>query len=383
MSLPPYTINQLLPSYSGRDAVGNHVTLIRKLLRERNFESEIFAEQFTDTAEFPCHHVDEFFKREHKDSITIYQYSVGSDISRQLLTAPIFLVTNYHNITPPEYFFDDIHGEAFMACSRGRMQSTLLRNCTDMTWSVSQYNEDELHHLGFTPNRAKFPVLRDYGSLLMNPPDQKISEQLNSKKNILFVGRASPHKGHIDLIFAFHLLKQQSPHSNLRLILIGGGHRQFIEKLADCAREMGLSVSASTQIDYDADVVFVEGVTDSELAQYYRSAEVFACLSDHEGFCVPVVEAMTFGLPIIAHKAAAVPETLGEAGILVDKNNLQGLMNAFISVLDGGDKTHQLRESAIKRAKAFAWPVITKQFDIALEQTILSFHEWRTGRKLR
>jgi len=383
LGLPPYKINQLLPSYSGRDAVGNHVTLIRKLLRDRNFDSEIYAEQFTNSAEFPCRSAGDFFNEDHSNSITIYQYSVGSDIARRLLTSPLFLVTNYHNVTPPEYFFDELHGEAFLACSRGRMQATLLRNCTDMTWSVSVFNELELHELGFTENRGLFPVLRDYEALRRCADDEFLAKKLSDRKNILFVGRVSPHKGHLDLIFAFHLLKQKSDSENYRLILVGGGHHLFIEKLANCARELGLTVSTSSQPDFSVDVVFIEGISDAELAQYYRSADLFACLSDHEGFCVPVVEAMTFGLPIIAHKAAAVPDTIGDAGILLDKNNLRDLVAALESVLCIEGVGSELKTKALKRAQAFSWENLTKSFDITLENTLLSYHEWRSGKKLR
>jgi glycosyltransferase involved in cell wall biosynthesis len=135
-------------------------------------------------------------------------------------------------------------------------------------------------------------------------------ERMNDgRHNILFVGRISPNKKQEDVIRAFCCYrKEYDPESRLILIGSAGSMENYLEALKDYVRQLGLEES----------VVFPGHIRFAEILAYYRTADVFLCMSEHEGFCVPLVEAMYFGVPIAAYAAAAVPDTLGNGGLLLD-----------------------------------------------------------------
>ena len=375
--LTPQSIDQLLPSYSGFDAIGNHVTLIKELLEERGFKSDIYAEQWNGTAPHPCTLYKKYPHDAPKDRVVIYHHSVASGISRWLYSKPVFTVLSYHNITPYPYFHEPYDYEAFIACSRGRSQMTYLRNITDMTWSVSSYNQIELKELAFSEPHLLFPVLRHYDRLVSEPRNTEIISKLKQRSTLLFVGRVSPHKSHIDMIYYLSVLKRDFV-KDLRIVFVGGGHPKLFDRLDAKAKELGLVTSRGLKGDWgSADVVFAEQVNDSELASFYEGSKMFLCLSEHEGFCVPLVEAMNFGIPIVAHDAAAIPETLGDGGLLIDKFDFDSSIKKIGEVLTSPKLLEQLASASTARAKDFSWKVCTGSFDLALEQTLNSYHDWR------
>jgi glycosyltransferase involved in cell wall biosynthesis len=159
--------------------------------------------------------------------------------------------------------------------------------------------------------------------------------RLKGTLNVLFVGRVAPHKRQDDLIRIFcHLKRGVRPDSRLLLVGSTRGMEAYVESLVDLVRRLELS-----------DVLFAGHVTAAEWAAYYRGASVYLSLSEHEGFGVPLLEAMHFGVPVIAYKAAAVPETMGGAGLLLTARNYAAIAE-LIALLD---EDHDLRERVVAR----------------------------------
>ena len=153
----------------------------------------------------------------------------------------------------------------------------------------------------------------------------------------MFVGRLSPNKRFEDIILTFyHIKKFVRP--DARLLLVGSVQKMtpYFEFLQALVSRLGLS-----------DVVFTGHVSTSQLVAYYQCASVYLSMSEHEGFCVPLLECMHFGVPVVAYKAAAVPETLGGSGILVtDKNYVAVAELVGLLVEDGG-----LRDQVVARQR--------------------------------
>lgn len=169
----------------------------------------------------------------------------------------------------------------------------------------SQYNADELRYYGFD-NPSVLPLVID--PIKWNfLPDKDIMQKLNDeKKNILFVGRLVPNKCQHDLIKMYYYLQQINP--DVRLIIVGGGSRinSYVQMIYGLVKKYNLK----------GNVTITGQVTEEELHAYYRNADIFVSMSEHEGFGVPLIEAMWFDVPVVAYKSTAIPETLGEAAFM-------------------------------------------------------------------
>lgn len=376
MTQKPIRIDQILPSYAHHDAVGNHTSLTRSLLEKRGFVSEIFAESWSQDTKYPCRYYKEFGSVLSRESICIYQFSVGSPLVRFLYNKPTFKICSYHNITPHQYFEDWDH-QAYLACLAGRRQLAILRNYISMTWSVSDFNKKELIDNCIQSPHYGFPVLRDYERLSKLDRIPELAEVMGNKKNLLFVGRITPHKGQFDLLFLLNVLKLQLKHgSKTRLVLVGSGRSEYIAALVEQARAMNLIVSEGMTGVKDCDVWLTGNVKDEVLAEIYRSSNLFISLSEHEGFGVPLVEAMCFGIPILAHDAAAIAETVGDGGTLVDKFNFPVLVRVVDKILSEDSLQYQMRQSSMNRSKNFSWERLENDFDNCLEMTLDRYHAW-------
>ena len=153
----PQRIDQLLPCYAARDAIGTHTTSIQKLLEEKGFTSRVYAEQWGSGLPIECRPADEFFSSSSRDSIVIHHFSTGSWLPGRLLNNQAFKVTNYHNITPPVFFSSPGEEGAFESSRRGRSHIPMVRLSTDVSWTESKYNAQELAFYGY-PEAKIFPI---------------------------------------------------------------------------------------------------------------------------------------------------------------------------------------------------------------------------------
>ncbi|OGL48716.1 MAG: hypothetical protein A2161_05500 [Candidatus Schekmanbacteria bacterium RBG_13_48_7] len=211
----------------------------------------------------------------------------------------------YHNITPHEFFIN-IHSHLVRQIVYGRKELQKYVSLFSSAIADSEYNKSELEKYGYT-NVVYFPikpVLENFNSENTSSLRKLLQD---GKQNILFVGRVTPNKGHADLIKSFYFLNK-SGFRNTRLIMVGeyAGFEKYYWWLQDLCSKLKLdNVLFPGLVDYD------------DLIDYYRAADLFVCLSQHEGFCVPLVEAMYFRIPVIALGKTAVPDTMKNAGLVI------------------------------------------------------------------
>ena len=230
---------------------------------------------------------------------------MGFDCLEQVLALPDRKILKYHNITPAEYLPNQFL-RAY--AQKGREQLRTYREHVELAVGVSEFNRRELVEIGYRYTDV-LPIFFRPGSLLDETPDKSILRKLNNTFNLLFVGRICTNKKQADLVRIFDTYRRKyDPDARLLLVGTWAGYEEYAEEVRSEISRRKLE-----------DAVSLTGrVSATELAAYYRSGSVLVCASEHEGFCVPLLEAMSFDLPVIAYAEAAVPETLGEAGILLD-----------------------------------------------------------------
>ena len=297
-------IDQVLPTYNKHDAIGHHVTNIQEILKKLGYSTTIYAENWEPAIKDHCQPVKRLFEAKKTRRVIIYHHSIGCSITPLLAKVSARIIVIYHNITPPQYFSPNSLSQ--WRCSEGIHQLHLLRLLNAATWTVSKYNATELVKFGF-PQPDIFPIIRNYEKLLLQPPEASLFSHLSDgRPNIIFIGRMAPNKAIHDHLVLFATLRDQF-HFVIkpRLIIAGKKDSAYFANLTKLAKQLGLTVSTNPRYHLANDICFLHHITESQLAAVYRSAKAFLCLSDHEGFCVPLVESMFFGIPTLAHQSSA------------------------------------------------------------------------------
>lgn len=305
-------INQWLPAAHQGDAVGDSARRVRNLLRASGHDAEIYALTIDDELHGEVHPFSD--PQARRGQITILHFAIASAMSEELATLPSGRVIQYHNITPA-HFFATFEPNIAGLVRRGRQELATLAGRVDLALGDSEYNRQELEALGF-PDTDVFPIAVNT-ERLTNAPRRQILEHLldDGLNNILFVGRIAPNKKLEDhLRLAEHYKRYVDQY--YRFIFVG---RQDA-----CPRYYAALRALASEYRMPADRFwFVGPVSDAELSTYYRTARAYVSLSEHEGFCVPLVEAMATDVPILAYASTAVPETLGGAGIVFSPKDLE------------------------------------------------------------
>ncbi|MGH7173076.1 MAG: glycosyltransferase, partial [Gemmataceae bacterium] len=289
------------------DAVGNDALEMRRILSAGGHNVALFSSHWLkktpatkDIAE-----LDDFLA-DDPQALLVYHHSTGWSSGVDLLRRTTCRrVVRYHNVTPGR-FFAGFPGDMVRVCQLGREQlRELARSDCDLYLSASAYNQGELIEAGAPAERCSVvPPFHHIERLHGLTADPKVLGQLDDgRTNLLFVGRRAPNKGHRYLLDAFAVYHEHYER-NSRLLLVGREDRSLVSYtnlLREQASRLGVLDS----------VLFIDGVSDAELKAYYERASVFVLASEHEGFCVPVVEAMALQVPIVAYGSTAVPHTLG------------------------------------------------------------------------
>jgi glycosyltransferase involved in cell wall biosynthesis len=337
-------VHQFVATLSPHDAIGNEVLLMQDELRSLGYESNIYC----DHSNIPGRAtLSKNIAATELDQVSvILHFSVALHGLLRFLVLPKNLILRYHNITP-EFFFDPIYeGGARSACHLGRQQLRVLCKIAHKAWAASHYSADELSHYG-SPKTDVLPLLKNYGIISSKVPTK------SPRQTLLFVGRLVPNKKQQDLIQMLALYRA-SYNVSPQLVLVGKPFSQeYGEKLVIFAKSCGLAVSFTKE--EAADVVFLHHVSDDQLNDLYGQADAFICMSEHEGFCVPIVEAMHHGLPILAHPSSAVGETLGDGGLLADKNDYLKFLAYMHDILHKENLRADLYRKAQARAQHFGY----------------------------
>jgi glycosyltransferase involved in cell wall biosynthesis len=308
-------IHQILPVFAPRDGIGNHTAAIRRALHEMGLSSEIFAGEVNPSAGNGARTIREAHPTRlaaAEPTIWMYHASTGSPVAEWWAALPGRRAIDYHNISPSE-LFGPWEPAVGVELDHGRRQLAELADVTDWALADSSYNEAELKRLGYRWT-AVVPILVDTAHLADETVDMDALRRLQQRKTSLggaewlFVSRLLPHKAQHDVIKALACYRAAFD-SNARLTLVGAvGSARYEEALLDFVDDLGLG---------DA-VTLTGSITAGELGAYFRVADVYVSASDHEGFAIPLLEAMAHDLPVVAYASSAVPETVGGAGLLVD-----------------------------------------------------------------
>ena len=315
-------VHQVLATLGYGDAIGHEVLGIQRVLRGAGHQSEIFVETADHRLEPLTRDYRELVDFSHPDNLLLHHFSLGSKASRTAFALPDRMALIYHNITPPEYFVG-VHRRLARQCFRGRRELQTYGARCDLALGDSEFNRQDLDALGF-PRTDVLPVVPDF-SHLDRQPNRFVAGQFDDAwTNVLFVGRVIANKKIEDLIRFFHAYHTIfNPRSRLLIVGAQSGFERYLASLDHLVAMLG-----------NSHVHFCGHVTDEELVAYYDVADLFLCASEHEGFCVPLVEAFYKQVPVLAYAATAVPATMDGAGVLFEDKNaihVAGLMDAIVS----------------------------------------------------
>ena len=305
-------VNQWVPAAHRGDAIGDSARKVRDMLRGAGHESEIFALT-----------VDEELRREIlpfsdpgavRGDVTIFHFALPSPMTEAFAGLKGARVLQYHNITPA-HFFAPYDPGLFRLAALGRRELATLAGRVDLALGDSEFNRQELEDLGFTPTGV-LPIAVNTERITGAPRRPALERILaDGLINILFVGRIVPNKRIEDHIRLAEVYKRYVD-SHYRFIFVGryDGLPRYYAQVRALISEYQMLPDRFW---------FTGPVPDEDLAAFYRWADVYVSLSEHEGFCVPLIEAMAADVPVLAYAAGAVPETLGGAGVLFAPKDLE------------------------------------------------------------
>jgi glycosyltransferase involved in cell wall biosynthesis len=354
-------VDQYLPGFAPHDAIGNHTLQARRVLREAGYDSDIWAEHILPPLEDEAR---SYLEDDHRPDgrVLLYHSSTSSPMAAWIKerARDEILLGDYHNITPGHYFAR-WEPEIAMAMDHARQELAMLAPHTVMSFADSTFNEAELLELGY-PHTTVCPILIDLEDYHL-PPHPRTLDFLQSRREHsgaqwLFVGRVAPNKCQHDLVAAFAVYRKVFD-PDARLALIGGATSpRYLDAVRRMVHQLGLTDHVEVQSSIPAGV----------LLAYWAVADVFVCLSEHEGFNVPVVEAMELGVPVVAYDVAAVPETLGGAGVLVPDKDPLTVAVAVDEICRPGGSRERLIEAGKQRAGDFSLANTSKRFLVGIEK---------------
>ncbi|MSS10799.1 glycosyltransferase family 4 protein [Clostridium sp. WB02_MRS01] len=349
---------QLLPVLHFGDAVGNHTVALYETLKKAGYQTEIYTGNIDKGVYGNIAKPLETLEINEKD-IAILHLAIGTELNYEFANYPCKKILVYHNITPPNFFGSE--DRAIAEFSRKGLESVAyLADKVDYCLAVSEFNKNDLIKMGYKCPIDVMPILIPFSDYEKKPDKQTMERYSDGKTNLVFVGRVVQNKKQEDVIEAFAYY-QKYYDNNARLFIVGGYDEagSYYKYLKSYVHKLGVN-----------EVVFTNKIAFSELLAYYNLADCFLCMSEHEGFCVPVVESMYFHVPVIAYNACAVPDTLGKGGIILDKKEpliTAGVINRIITDCP-------LRENIIsnqnEQMRSFEHDVIEKKFLYYLEQFI-------------
>ena len=310
--MKPRAIHQMLPTLTAHDAIGQHVIELQNLFRGWGYDSEIYAERWHPQLAQACRPYQSYSSVSHPDNLVLLHYSIGGDINHFARQLPDRLVLDYHNITPASYFYP-YNCELALQLDEARRELGSFAGRAPAI-ADSEYNGRELESLQFRLLGVVNPIFALHQSEAHADPGTTASlvQRYGRAGSVhwLHVGRLAPNKCIHDIIKAFHYYHRWiNPASRLLLVGSSAGLETYVDEL----------FALVTRLELDGAVAFCGSV--NQAADFYALADVYVAMSEHEGFCIPLVEAMQHGVPVVAFASTAVPETLGGAGVLIRKKD--------------------------------------------------------------
>ena len=359
-------IFQVLTTISFGDAVSNDTLALHDTMVRNGYQTSIFAENIDERLLKTRKYINPSKKlKVEQDDVIIYHMSTGTKLNYDIADYPCKKIMIYHNVTPPE-FFKGYSNIAYNLCDQGRKALSFLKDKFDYVLGDSQYNIDELKQIGFTAPMRVLPILIPFEDYRKKPSSKVLFKyQDDGYTNILFTGRIAPNKKHEDVISAFyHYKKYYNPKSRLFLVGNSNGMESYQKRLDEYVAALKLE-----------DVIFTGHIPFDQILAYYSLADLFLCLSNHEGFCVPVVEAMQFGVPVVAYDSSAVPDTLQDGGIVVTTRDPLEVAGVMDYLLNNDDLKKTISANQKIRLASLAHEVVEDQFLGYLKEFLENYYE--------
>jgi L-malate glycosyltransferase len=323
------------------DAVGRHTLRLRDVLVARGIPSHIYVEMDDPATASETRPFARYEAEAEAGDVLVYQCATASGMGPWLGARAETLVVNYHNVTPPEYYAPWDNGMARHQLLAQTQLRELAPRAT-LGLAVSTFNEAELREAGFGPTVVVPPAaMLPAGAPALAPP-----RPTRQGSRWLSVGRLAPNKA-IELAVMALLVTRAHDDPQATLDVVGrsavGSYTAALQRFVD---ELGLHAA----------VTFSGALSDDALAERMRVADVLVVTSRHEGFGVPVLEAMSSGLPVVANEAGALPEVVGDAGLLIDAENPYALADAAVRAAGDAELRAGLAVAAERRLAALDLP---------------------------
>ncbi len=315
------TLHQFTEAAAPGDAITDHALQLRQWLRQMGYTSNIYSLHISDHLAHEIKPISTY-RRSPAEKHIIYHHGIGSEVVNILCAQSLPVILIYHNITPPE-FFATLDPALAQQLIWGREQLPLLVPRTHLALGVSPYNIAELQAVGFT-RTGVLPIAINAAAYQHTDPTPLLTEKLTTQKPLLlFVGRLVPNKRQEDLIKLLYYIHRINP--QVKLALVGS---PWTHTYADWLKDLTL------ELDLQDSVLFTNFVTFSDMVTYYKVADLYLSMSEHEGFGKPLIESMLLDLPILAYASSGIPGTLGNAGILFHDKNYEALAELVTLLLD-------------------------------------------------
>lgn len=343
-------IIQLLSTINYGDAVSNNALALHALLCRKGYRAEIFAAACGKNISAGIVKSVEKLQVQSED-VLIYHFCIGHILNRQFAEYRCRRVLIYHNVTPPK-FYRGINSAWEQSCLAGVRDIQFLVDKVEYCLADSEFNKTDLLKLGFRCRIDVLPPVTPFEDYDKKKDEGIVSKYSDGKTNILFVGRIAPNKKFEDIIEAFAYYKKYFD-EGARLFLVGNytGMERYYEKLKYYVEFLKVT-----------DVFFTGHMKFEEILAYYGIADVFVCMSEHEGFCVPLVEAMYLQVPIIAYDSCAVSNTLGNGGLLLQEKKPLETAALIQKIVMDLDLRKSILDGACEQLKKFKTKKIEEQF---------------------
>ena len=335
------TAHQFHPVIAYGDAVGNDCFELQRMFWASDVRSDLFAWEAKPEVRALVRDWHDLEKLPH-DALLLIHHSMGNDVISEVAKLPQRKAIVYHNITPAEYF-TGLNDHAKRYSALGREQLKELAKVAEFGFADSEFNRKELEAAGVAKT-AVVPILYDWEAFDVTPDPAVTRRLADERTSVLVVGQILPQKAVHDVIAGFARYRRADPGAHLYLVGSTAMSASYLDRLTEQVRDADLAEH----------VTFTGSVSTEQLVAYYRGASVLLTLSDHEGFCVPLIEAMRSDLPIVAHDAGAIPETLGDAGILLMDKSPDRVAEALERAVSDVDTREDLKERGRKRLEDFS-----------------------------
>jgi len=350
-----------VPAAHRGDAIGDSARKVRDMLRAMGHDSDLFALTIDDDLRGDVRPFSD--PAATRGDVTIFHFALPSPMTARFAALDGVKILQYHNITPAA-FFAPYDPQLFRLAALGRRELATLAGHVDLAVGDSDFNRRELAALGFT-RTGVLPIAVNTERITAAPPRPALERILRDGLiNVLFVGRIVPNKKIEDHIRLAEIYKRYVD-SYYRFIFVG--RYDGVPRYYDQVRAL------IAEYDMLPDRFWFTGpVPDEDLAAFYRWADAYVSLSEHEGFCVPLVEAMAADVPVVAYAAGAVPETLGGAGLLFAPKDLELAAELLGSVVYDRGVRARVLDGQRRRLQDFAPDRIEAQLRATLNDVLES-----------